>query len=74
MRVKLLEDDERFKLKAGDTFKAERYKYDPREKVTLLSRESDGFIPECNQYIHSVAFWMQGQWMAVRDNVYVPVE
>ena len=73
MRVMLLEDDERFQLSKGDIFEACRYKYDPQEKVSLLKRESDGFDPECNQYIESVAFWMGGQWMKVEDNKYVPL-
>lgn len=72
MRVKNLETDDRLGISAGEIYQAKRYKYDPQEKVSLLSREPDGYDPECNQYIHNVAFWMQGQWMVVRDNQYVP--
>jgi hypothetical protein len=72
MRVKILKTDGRLGLVAGEIYQAERYRYDPREKVSLLSREPDGHDPECNQYTDSVAFWVQGQWMVVRDSQYVP--
>lgn len=72
MRVKVLKTDDRLGVTAGEVYQAKRYKYDPQEKVSLLSREPDGYDPECNQYIDNVAFWMQGQWMVVRDNQYVP--
>ena len=72
MRVKILEDDERLGVKHGEIYQAERYRYDPQEKVSLLSREDDGYDPKCNQYIDEVAFWIRGEWMVVRDGKYVP--
>jgi len=71
MKVKLLDDDERFGLKKGDIFQAKKYKYDP-DKMSLLERESDGFDPECNQYKEDLAYWIQGQWMVLDGNQYVP--
>ena len=73
MKVKMLKNDERFKIKKGDIFEAQRYHYDP-DKITLLKRESDGFDPECNQYKESLAYWIQGQWMILDGNKYVPEE
>lgn len=52
--VELLKDEPRFKIKKGDQFEAIGYHLDPMEKVTLLRRLSDGFIPECNEYRHNV--------------------
>jgi len=72
MKVKLLEDDERFGLKKDDVFEAQRYAYDP-DKITLLKRESDGFDPECNQYKESLAYWMQKQWFVLEGSKYVPL-
>lgn len=72
MRVKILKDDPRFGIKAGDVFSAERYRYDPQEKVTLLHRDGDGYDPQCNQYISEVAMWIAGQWMIVEGGRYVP--
>jgi hypothetical protein len=72
MRVKILETNVRLGVIAGEVYQAERYKYDPQEKVTLLSREPDGHDPECNQYLDGVAFWVQGQWLVVKDGQYVP--
>lgn len=72
MRVKILETDERLGIKKGEIYKAERYRYDPHEKVSLLSREPDGHSPMCNQYLHQVAYWIKGQWMISEDNCYVP--
>lgn len=50
----LLDDDPRFGLSAGDILRCVDYPYDA--KVTVLFREEDGFDPECNQYLSSVAF------------------
>ena len=72
MKVKILETSERLGVKAGEIYQAERYQYDPQEKVSLLARESDGYDPGCNQYFSEVAFWIQGQWMVVQGNQYVP--
>lgn len=71
MKVKLLNDDLRFGLKKGDICTAQRYRYDP-DKYSILSRESDGFDPECNQYKEDLAYWMQGQWMVLDGNQFVP--
>lgn len=48
------EDDERFGLVAGDIVRCINYPYDA--KVSVLFREWDGYDPECNQYVHNVAF------------------
>ena len=72
MRVKILESDKRFGIEKDDIFEAKRYQYDPHEKVSLLRRESDGFDPECNQYNHNIATWIQGQWMVLDGNRYIP--
>lgn len=71
MRVKILETDERLNVKAGEIYKAERYRLDPHDKVTLLEREPDGFCPGCNQYKHEVAFWLNDEWMVLDGNKYV---
>jgi hypothetical protein len=73
MRVKLLKDDKQFKIKKGDVFKAQRYRYDP-DKITLLEREDDGFNPECNQYKESLAYWMQDRWFVLSGNKYMPLK
>lgn len=72
MKVKILETNERLGVKKGEIYNAQRYPYDPQEKVTLLSRDPDGYEPECNQYVHEVAFLISGKWMVVKDNVYIP--
>lgn len=54
MKVRILKDDSKFNLKAGDIFKAERF-YDP-EKVVLLERESDGYDPECTIYKENIEY------------------
>lgn len=54
MIVELLKDEPRFKINKGDQFKAIAYHLDPQEKVTLLKRLSDDFVPECNEYRHNV--------------------
>jgi len=71
MKVKILETSERLGVKKGGIYKAQRYTYDPTEKVTLLSREPDGYDPGCNQYVNEVAFWIGGEWMVVENNTYV---
>lgn len=72
MKVKILETDERLGVIAGEIYEAERYRYDPQEKVTLLSREPDGYDPECNQYIvGDIAILMQDKWMVVEGGTYV---
>ena len=68
MQVKILENDDRFGIKAGEVYEAKRYWLDPTEKVTLLGRVPDGWDPGCNQYTHSVAFLIQGRWMVVSDS------
>ena len=60
MRVKIKEDNDDFKLKKGDIFDAEKY---DDCKVSLLNRESDGFDPECNAYIHQVLFFVNKKWV-----------
>lgn len=50
MLVKLKEDDERFKLKAGDVLEVEPYWLDPSDKFMVIRRVSDGFDPMCNVY------------------------
>lgn len=50
----LCKDDERFGLLAGDILRCIAYPYD--SKVSVLFREWDGYDPECNQYMHNVAF------------------
>jgi|GEM_PF-5449471 len=73
MKVKVLETDERLGIKAGEVYEACRYRYDP-EKMTLLRRVPDGYDPECNQYMHEIAFWVQGEWMVVGEGYrYVPM-
>lgn len=74
VRVIILEDDERLGVKQGEIYSAQRYHYDPQEKVTLLAREPDGYDPECNQYVDSVAFWMQGEWTTVINNQFVAMD
>lgn len=49
----LKDDDERFKLKAGDILVGSPYQYDPG-KTSIAFRVSDGFRPECNQYNSSI--------------------
>jgi hypothetical protein len=71
VKVKLLNDEERFNIKAGDEFEAIRYHLDPQEKMSLLKRLSDGFDPECNQYRDNLAFWIQGEWKVIINNTYV---
>lgn len=56
MIVEIIKDDPRCGLKVGDQFEAIRYWLDPQEKVTLLRRISDGWVPDCNEYIHNVKF------------------
>lgn len=54
MVYRLKTDDERFKLNAGDELVCVNYPLDA--KVTVLYRISDGFDPECNQYMADVEF------------------
>ena len=54
MVFELRSDDPRFKLSAGDRLLCIKYPYDA--KVTVLRRISDGFDPECNQYLNDVKF------------------
>ena len=72
MRVKILETDNRLGIVKNEIYKAERYHLDPMGKISLLSREPDGYDPMCNQYIHEIAYWMEGQWMILNGNCYVP--
>lgn len=52
--VELLKDEPRCGIKKGDLFEATAYHLDPAEKVTLLKRLTDGFVPDCNEYRHNV--------------------
>lgn len=54
MVYRIKADDERFKLKAGDELICVNYPLDA--KVTVLYRLSDGYDPECNQYLSDVEF------------------
>ena len=47
-------DDSRFGLAAGDIVRTLNYPWDA--KVSVLFRESDGFEPECTQYLGNVSF------------------
>ena len=49
-KYRLIEDEPRFGLSAGDVLLCEPYWLDPDTKLTVLARESDGFDPECNVY------------------------
>lgn len=49
----LKDDDERFKLKAGDILLECPYQHDPG-KTSIAFRLSDGYRPECNQYNSSI--------------------
>jgi len=51
---RLKADDPRFGLQKGDVLLCVNYPYDA--KVTVLRRESDGYEPQCNQYLHDVEF------------------
>lgn len=53
MKVRILKTDERLGIKAGEIYKAYRYRYDP-EKVVLDSRVPDGYDPMCTQYLGCV--------------------
>lgn len=50
----LRSDDSRFGLSAGDIVRTLNYPWDA--KVSVLFRESDGYEPECNQYMSNVSF------------------
>jgi hypothetical protein len=52
--VRLLADDPRFGLSEGDELLVRLYPYDA--KVTVIRRISDGFDPECNQYMQAVEY------------------
>jgi hypothetical protein len=54
MVFRLKQDDPRFKLNAGDELICINYPYDA--KLTVLRRLSDGYDPECNQYMADVEF------------------
>jgi hypothetical protein len=51
---RLREDDPRFNLTAGDLLLCTPYPYDGKQ--TVLSRLSDGYDPQCNQYNGSLDF------------------
>lgn len=53
--VKVNATRERLTFVTGELYLAEIYRLDP-EKATLPSRLSDGRVPECNQYLHQVAW------------------
>ena len=54
MYVKIKQTDERLGVVEGEIYKAERYQWDPCEKVSLLARVPDGYDPCANQYFHQV--------------------
>lgn len=54
MVFELREDDPRFNLSKGDLLACVNYPLDG--KVTVLRRLSDGYDPECNQYVSAVKF------------------
>lgn len=57
MRFRLIGDDERFSLKDGDILLCEEMHLARwSEKVAVVRRESDGYVPMCSQYRHSVEF------------------
>lgn len=49
----LKQDDDRFKLKAGDVLVGYPYTYDSG-KTSIAFRLTDGFRPECNKYNSSI--------------------
>lgn len=69
MIVKILKDDASVGVFAGETYKARRY---DESKCSLLERISDGYIPECNQYKHNLAFLISDVWMVIKDGRYIP--
>jgi hypothetical protein len=50
IRVEMLEDNPEFGLSAGDVLEVEAFAPDPREKVAVLRRVSDGYDPGCTLY------------------------
>lgn len=57
MRYRLVGDDERFGLKDGDILLCQEMNWAwADEKVAVVRRESDGYVPGCSQYRHSVEF------------------
>ncbi len=54
MIVEILRTCENTGVKKGEKYNAMAYKYDPNEKVTLLSRIPDGMEPMCNEYRENV--------------------
>lgn len=63
--VRFKEDDERFKIKKGDVFTAERHGYEPDCKIVLLNRIPDGFDPSCSAYNHQVEIFNKGRWFKI---------
>lgn len=61
MIVEILKTDPRTGVSKGERYEAKRYWLDPIEKVTLLKRISDGWTPDCNEYIHNVKFITQNK-------------
>ena len=57
MRFRLVADDERFGLREGDILLCEEMNWAwADEKVAVVRRESDAYVPMCSQYRHSVEF------------------
>ena len=57
MRYELLNDDPRFGLSEGDILLCEEMHWAwADEKVAVVRRESDGYVPGCSQYRHSVKY------------------
>ena len=54
--VRIVHDDPRLGLTAGEDFAAIPYRLDPGSKVTLLRRLSDGWNPQCNAYNRDIQF------------------
>ena len=71
MQYKILKDDERLGIKAGEIYEGERYKYDPQTKVSLLYRIPDGYKPECNMYLDDVAHKFKGRWKVIKNNTFI---
>lgn len=49
MIVRIIKSDLRLRVKEGEIYYAQVYRFDPA-KITLLKRIPDGHDPECNQY------------------------
>ena len=59
MRVRVKKTDTNLGIKEGEIYNARSYTLD-RGKITLVSRDPDGYDPECNQYRHEVEILPEG--------------